>query len=226
MRSASHDEGEVRTARLLSRRLACLAAAGLAGCSVLPKTPYVEQTQWPLIVKRPETLPRRPNGPVLAVRDVTPAPGLDQRGLQWLLPNGSVHVDFYNQWAVPPAQAVTMDLQQWLAASGLFSGVVAVGSGLTPDLELDATLSTFIADPRVLTAHAALALVLIDAQAIPAKVLLQRTVSADAHMTTDTPEGIVDALRAALADALRMTEATLASLPAVRGGATRIRSRR
>lgn len=116
-------------ARLLSRRYVLLGAAGLAGCSVLPKTPYVEQTQWPLIVKRPETFPRRANGRVLAVRDVTPAPGLDQRGLQWLLPNGSVHVDFYNQWAVPPAQAVTTDLQQWLAASGLFSAVVGGGGG-------------------------------------------------------------------------------------------------
>jgi cholesterol transport system auxiliary component len=196
--------------QLVSRRLVYLGAAGLAGCSVLPKTPYVEQTQWPLIVKRPETLPRRAKGRVLAVRDVIPAPGLDQRGLQWLLPNSSVHVDFYNQWAVPPAQAVTTDLQQWLAASGLFSAVVAVGSGLMPDLELDATLTTFIADPRVMTAHAALALVLIDQHAIPAKVLLQRTVSADAHMTVDSPEGIVDALRAALADVLRATESVLA----------------
>jgi len=213
-------------ARLLSRRSVWLGAVGLAGCSVLPKTPYVEQTQWPLFVKRPETLPRRPNGPVLAVRDVAPAPGLDQRGLQWLLPNGSVHVDFYNQWAVPPAQAVTTDLQQWLAAAGLFSGVVAVGSGLTPDLELDATLTTFIADPRVMTAHAALALVLINQHAIPAKVLLQRTVSADVHMTADTPEGMVDALRAALADVLRATESALATAADVRGAGATPRARR
>lgn len=213
-------------ARLPSRRLVCLGVAGLAGCSVLPKTPYVEQVQWPLIVKRPETLPRRPNGPVLAVRDVTPAPGLDQRGLQWLLPNGSVHVDFYNQWAVPPAQAVTTDLQQWLAAAGLFSAVVAVGSGLTPDLELDATLTTFIADPRVMTAHAALALVLINQHAIPSKVRLQRTVSADVHMTADTPEGMVDALRAALADVLRATESALAPEAGARGAGAPPRARR
>ncbi len=211
--------------RLLSRRLAWLGAAGLAGCSVLPKTPYIAQTQWPLIVKRPETLPRRPNGRVLTIADVTPAPGLDQRGLQWLLPNGSVHVDFYNQWAVAPASAVTTDLQQWLAASGLFSAVVAAGTGLTPDLVLQATLSTFIADPRTLTAHAALALVLIDQRPAQAKVLLQRTVSTDAHMTTDTPAGIVDALRAALAEVLRETESALASVPEVQGGAVRPRSR-
>lgn len=213
------------TGRLLSRRrLAWLGAAGLARCSVLPQTTYVQQTQWPLIVKRPETLPRRPDGRVLTVSDVTPAPGLDQRGVQWLLPNGSVHVDFYNQWAVAPASAVTTDLQQWLAASGLFSAVVAAGAGLTPDLVLQATLTTFIADPGTLTAHAALALVLIDQRPAQARVILQRTVSADAHMTSDTPEGIVDALRVALAEVLLTTESALGSVPE-QGGAARPRSR-
>ncbi len=213
-----------RVARLLSRRLVCLGAAALAGCSVLPKTPYIEQTQWPLLVKRPETLPRRADGRVLTVSDVTPAPGLDQRGLQWLLPNGSVHVDFYNQWAVSPASAVTTALREWLAASGLFSAVVAPGTGLTPDLVLDATLATFIADPRTLTAHAALALVLIDQRPVPAKVTLQRTVSADAHMSNDTPAGVVEALLAALAGALQMTESALGTAAGVHAaGATRRR---
>lgn len=196
---------------LLRRRLLWMGTAGLVGCSVLPQTKYVQQTQWPLIVRRTDTLPRKPSGPVLAVRDVTPAPGLDQRGVQWLLPNGSVHTDFYNQWAVPPAQAVTTDLQQWLAASGLFSAVVAPGSGLMPDLVLEATLTSFIADPAKLTAHCALALVLIDQHPVPAKVLLQRTVSADVHMTSDTPPGVVDGLRSALAEVLRQTEAILAT---------------
>jgi len=86
---------------------------------------------------------------------------------------------------------------------------VAVGSGLTPDLELDPTLTTFIADPRVMKAHAALALVLIDQHAVPAKVL--RTVSADVRMAVDTPEGMADALRAALADVVRATESALAT---------------
>jgi cholesterol transport system auxiliary component len=221
MRTASLAGARTPANKALARRSVCLAAAALAGCSVLPQTKYVQQTQWPLIVKRPETLSSRSNGRVLTVSEVTPAPGLDQRGVQWLLPNGSVHVDFYNQWAVAPASAVTTDLQQWLAASGLFSAVVAPGTGLTPDLVLNPTLTTFIADPRTLTAHAALALVLIDQHLIPAKVLLQQTLSADGHIASDTPEAIVNALRAALAGVLSATEATLASVPAVRSTGAR-----
>jgi ABC-type uncharacterized transport system auxiliary subunit len=177
---------------------------------VLPQQKYVEQTQWPLVVRRPDTTPPRAKGHVLVVRDIRPAPGLEQRGLQWLLSDGSVHVDFYNQWAVPPAQAVTDDLRRWLAASGLFAAVVAPDSGLTPDLTLEGDLSAFIADPRRLTAHAALAIVLLDQHPVPAKVLLQRTISADAHMSADTPSGVADALRTALSDVLRETEAAIA----------------
>ncbi len=177
---------------------------------MLPQSKYIQQTQWPLVVRRPDTLPPRRRGKVLVVRDIQPGPGLEQRGLQWLLPDGSLHVDFYNQWAVPPAQAVTDDLRHWLAASGLFSAVVAPDSGLTPDMTLEGQLTAFVANPRALTAHAALALVAIDQHPVPAKVLLQRTISADARMAGATPEGVVDGLRAALTDVFRQTEAVVA----------------
>ncbi|HSU04268.1 MAG TPA: ABC-type transport auxiliary lipoprotein family protein [Acetobacteraceae bacterium] len=194
----------------LPRRFAVFGTAALAGCSVLPQPKYVQQTQWPLVVRRPESLPPRAKGHVLVVRDIRPAAGLEQRGLQWLLPDGSVHVDFYNQWAVPPAQALTDDLRQWLAASGLFAAVVAPDSGLTPDMTLEGQLTAFIADPRVLNAHAALAIVLLNQHPVPAKVLLQRTITADSRMATGTPSGVVDALRAALGTVLRGTEAAVA----------------
>lgn len=203
-------------ARPLPRRMALLSLGALAGCSVLPQPSYVQQTQWPLVVRRPESLPPRARGRVLVVRALQAAPGLDQRGLQWLLPNGSVHVDFYNQWAVPPAQGVTDDLRRWIAASGLFSAVVAPDSGLLPDLTLEGELTTFIADPRTLTAHAALALVLVDAHPIPAKVLLQRTIGSNARMPVDTPAGVAQALLAALTGVLRQTESVLAGYAGLR----------
>jgi cholesterol transport system auxiliary component len=195
---------------VIRRRPVFLAPAALAGCSVLPQPKYVQQTQWPLAVQRTRTLPPPANGKVLLVRDVTSAPGLDTRGLQWLEPNGSVHVDFYNQWTVSPAAGVTSDLQQWLAGSGLFSAVVGAGSGLVPDLILDTELTQFVADPRNLTAHAAAQLTIIDAHAVPSRVLLQRTATGQARMPMDTPQGVAEGLRAALAVLLGQVEAALA----------------
>ena len=138
----------------MRRRIWLGGAAALAGCSVLPKEPYVEKRDWPLAVRRPAVLPARHGGPVLLVRTIQAAPGLESRGLQWLLPDGSLHIDYYEQWAVPPAQAVEDSLRQWLSDAGLFAAVVGPGSRLTADLVLEGELSTFVGDPGAGVARA------------------------------------------------------------------------
>ena len=96
----------------MRRRFVLAGAAALTGCSLLPNTAYVQQRDWPLDVRRDTAaVPNQRRG-VLLVRDVRAGPGLEVRGLQWLQRDGSVHVDFYEQWAVPPAQAVEDDLRQ------------------------------------------------------------------------------------------------------------------
>jgi cholesterol transport system auxiliary component len=181
----------------------------LAGCSVLPSQSYQERRDWPLVVRRPEALPARRNGKVLLVRTVSAAPELEARGLQWLRPDGSVHVDYYEQWAVPPAQAVDDDLRQWLAASGIYAAVLAPGSRLSADLVLEGELEAFVADVPAGMARARLAVVLLDQQPNPAKVKLQHTFAANAQLSGGTIPELVDALRAALRDVLQQVELAL-----------------
>src|ERR1700744_2704204 len=119
----------------------------LAGCSVLPQQAYMERRDWPLAVPRASQISTTPSGRVLLVREVQPAPGLEARGLQWLQRDGSLHVDYYEQWAVPPAQAVEDDLRQWLSASGVFGAVLAPGSRVRSDLVLEAELTALLANP-------------------------------------------------------------------------------
>ncbi len=145
----------------------------------MPSQSYPERRDWPLVVRRAEALPARRNGKVLLVRTVSAAPELEARGLQWLRPDGSVHVDYYEQWAVPPAQAVDDDLRQWLAASGIYAAVLAPGSRLNADLVLEGELETFVADVPAGMARARLAVVLLDQQPNPAKVKLQQTFGGD-----------------------------------------------
>lgn len=195
---------------IASRRAVLVGAAALGGCSVLPQPKYVQRSTWPLNVAPPAQLPARKGGKVLLVRDFQAAPGLDQLGVQWLNADGSLHVDFYNQWEVTPAQAASYDARRWLAASGLFAAVVSPDSGLAPDLVLEAELVGFVADPRVLQGRAALAVTLLNPHAVPGRVLTQRTLSATALMTVDSPAGVVAAQRVALANMLRQTETLLA----------------
>jgi ABC-type uncharacterized transport system auxiliary subunit len=200
-------------ARPLGRRAAIVSALALAGCNtVLSRPAYVQRTTWPLELAPPRSLgvhaPKKPSK-TLIVEDFNAVPGLDQQGVQWLNQDGSVHADFYNVWQVQPAAAVSDDVMRWLSASHLFAAVVGSGSALTADLMLDGQLTAFVADPARLRAHAALSITLVNPRTIPAKVLMQRTFSADAPMPKATPEGVVAGQRAALANVLNQLTAAL-----------------
>jgi ABC-type uncharacterized transport system auxiliary subunit len=177
---------------------------------LLPQTSYVQRRDWPLDVQRSAAARPNPRGRVLLVRSVRAGPGLEARGLQWLQRDGSVHLDFYEQWAVPPAQAVEDDLRRWLGDSGLFKAVVAPGSRLNADFILEGELNTFMADLGTGVARVALALVLLDQRQGSTKVLLQRTETAEARLADNEPPAIAKAMQAAIVDVLQRTEADVA----------------
>ena len=185
------------------------AAAGLAGCSILPTRPYVERRDWPLDVRRPVALPPRPGGKALLVRTLQAAPGLEARGLQVMQADGSIRTEFYEQWAVPPADAVEDVLRRWLAASGLFSAVLAPGSRARADLALEGELLSLLALPAQGVSRAALGLVLVDLQPAPARVLLQADATAAALLNGVGPPGIARSGQEALAALMAVVEARL-----------------
>ncbi len=195
----------------MRRRWLLVGVAALTGCSVLPQTPYVQRRDWPLDVRRSSVSPRNPRGRVLLVRSVRASPGLEARGLQWLQRDGSVHVDFYEQWAVPPAQAVEDSLRQWLADAGLFSAVVAPGSRLNADFVLEGELDVFVADLNAGVSRAGLAVVLLDQRQGGTKVLLQRTETAEVRLANNAAPAIAEAMKAALGEVLRQTETDVAA---------------
>jgi ABC-type uncharacterized transport system auxiliary subunit len=196
----------------MRRRAILTAFLALAGCG-LSERPHVDKRIWPLAVRRPVAAPPATRGRVLLVRAVRAAPGLEARGVQWLQPDGSMHVDFYEEWAVPPADAVDTDLRQWLAESGVFRAVLAPGSRLSPDLIAEPELLAFWADLPAGQARCALSVVLLDQRPGSATgVLMQRTFSAAVPLTTTDAPAIVENLRAALADVLRQIEAALSAM--------------
>jgi cholesterol transport system auxiliary component len=188
-----------------------LAAAGVAtltGCG-LSERPYAAQRQWPLFVRRPTALPPRPHGLVALVRAVQAAPGLDQRGLQTLRPDGSLDVSFYEQWIVEPAAGVEESLRQWLAASGLFTAVLAPGSRLASDIVIESTLTTFVSDLPSRVARVGLAVVAIDQRRSPAHVVAQGDPHATAPLHGSDAPTEVAALKEALASVLNDVEQLL-----------------
>ena len=190
---------------MIGRRKALLGLPlALGGCG-LSERPYAEQRQWPLVAYRPSALPAPSRGLVLEVRGMRAAAGLEVRGLQSLLPDGSIRTAFYEQWAVPPPQGVEESLRLWLAQSGLFAAVVSQGSRSNADVSLESTLSALWTTPD--GAVATVTVVLIDLRTPARRVMLQRSVSGRAPVGSG---GEVPAQIAAVADVLGQIEAVLA----------------
>ncbi|MBW8269976.1 ABC-type transport auxiliary lipoprotein family protein [Caldovatus aquaticus] len=210
---------------LSRRRLAAAAAAALAGgCSVLPERPYVETRRFTLSPRRPggAAAPGGAGRKVLLLRLVRAAPGLEQRGLRTLRPDGSVQVDFYNEWAAPPAELAEEAIRRWLSESGLFAAVTSPGSRAEADLVLEIELTALQAEIRADgrgVARAALAGVLLDRGG---RVLAQLTPRGEAALPRDAapdggtgggsppPERVAAAAEAALGEALAALERGLA----------------
>lgn len=195
---------------MISRRQLPALAFVLAGCG-LSERPFEERRQWPLAVPRPTALPARRGGLVLELRGLREGPGMSARGLQTLQADGSLKVGFYEEWLVPPAQAVEDALRQWLIASGRFAAVVAPGSRADADLILEGELTTLMSVPAAGVARAALGIVVIDARAPGRRTLAQRSLTAEARLTNASPAAAVAAQAAALAEIFGGVEQALSA---------------
>lgn len=202
----------------LGRAMALLAALGPAGCSVLPDRPYREVQRYLLRPRRPRQEPPAGSGaPVLLVRSMRAAPGLDQRGLRTLGSDGRVEYGYWDEWAAPPAEAAEEALRRWMGDSGLFAAVVAPGSRLAPDVVMEAELTRLEAVPAEGVARAGLSvLVLSDAAANPlgpARILGQFLAEGSAPLPArgagPAPAAAAAAMEAALGDALAALERSL-----------------
>lgn len=184
-----------------------------AGCGALSR-PYEERRQWPLRVARPQSVPPRIGGVVLLVRNVQAGPGLNVRGLQSLQPDGSIRTAFYEEWLVPPAEAVDASLRLWLASAGIFAAVVLPGSRATADFVLESELTALWTVPAEHVARAALGVSVIDQRGGTNRVVRQFVARGVADLTGDDTAAGVVAQGAALAAAFGQVETELRAVVA------------
>lgn len=181
----------------MKRRAMLAVPLVLVACG-LETRPFAERRQWPLLVRRPASLPPRKGGAVLLVRSFIAGPGLEARGLQSVQPDGSIRTEFYEEWSVPPAQAVEEAVRGWLAACGLFAAVVAPGSRLAAGLVLEAELDALWTVPAGRLARTALGMTLVAEGAASAQLVLQQRVEGEAPLAGATPQDAVGAMTAAV----------------------------
>jgi len=197
------------------RDVLALLPVALTACG-LSERPYAERRAWPLLVPRPTVLPPAAGGGVLLLRSIAAAPGLELRGLQSLRPDGSIQTEFYEEWAVPPAEGVEQALRQWLADCGLFAAVVAPGSRMPADIVLEGQLTALWSIPAEHRAHAALAFTALDQRGGTSSLRSQQTVAADAPLTVLGAPAAAHAMGVALATVFARVEVLLRSCCSVR----------
>jgi ABC-type uncharacterized transport system auxiliary subunit len=196
----------------MALRRTLLTAPLLAACSVLPDRPYVETRRYPLE-------PRRPGPPVagrgrrtLLVRTLRAGAGMETRNLRTIRADGTEELNFYAEWAAPPAEAAEQALRRWLLDARLFSAILAPGSRVTPDFVLEGEITRLAAVQPAGAARAELTLLLVD-ERNGSRLVGQMVSSGSAPLAsgtgTPTPDQAAEAMGAALGNALASLEQAL-----------------
>jgi ABC-type uncharacterized transport system auxiliary subunit len=164
----------------------------------------------------PPSRPPARRGPVLLLRTLRAAPGLNARGLRILGPNNEAITEFWSEWVAPPADLVEEAMRRWLTASGRFSAVTSPGSRLPADLVLEPELTSLQAEPAAGVARAGIAALILAEGGRPSRVLGQVQVEGVAPLAGGQQDparlaaaDAAAAMTAALSDALGQLEAAV-----------------
>jgi ABC-type uncharacterized transport system auxiliary subunit len=196
---------------MLHRRL-LLVVPLLAGCSVLPDRPFVETRRFPLEPRRPAGTPGGAARRTLLVRTIRAGAGMETRNLRTIRPDGTESLDFYAEWAAPPAEAAEQALRRWLIDARLFAAILAPGSRVTPDYVLEGEITQLAAVQGEGRARAEMTLLLVD-ERNGSRLVGQMVSSGTAPLASGTaapsPEQAAEAMSAALGSALGSLEQAL-----------------
>jgi ABC-type uncharacterized transport system auxiliary subunit len=197
----------------MTRRLMLIAPFALAACSVLPDRPYVETRRFPLEPRR-DAPPRTGRGRrTLLVRTIRAGAGMETRSLRTIRPDGTESLDFYAEWAAPPAEAAEQALRRWLLESRLFAAILAPGTRVTPDFVLEGEITRLAADQGAGLARAEMTLLLVDERngsRLVGQMVSTGTAPLASGTAQPTPEQAAEAMVGALGNALASLEQALA----------------
>ncbi len=196
---------------MMHRRL-LLVLPLLAGCSVLPDRPYVETRRFPLEPRRPAGTPGGRARRTLLVRTIRAGAGMESRNLRTIRPDGTENLDFYSEWAAPPAEAAEQSLRRWLIDARIFAAILAPGSRVTPDYVLEGEITQLAAVQGEGRARAELTLLLVDERngsRLVGQMVSSGTAPLASGTAAPTPDQAAEAMSAALGSALSSLEQAL-----------------
>jgi ABC-type uncharacterized transport system auxiliary subunit len=186
--------------------LLALIAGGCAGGGTYDKQHYI------LEAARPGEAIGPPIAGSLEVHRFSVDTAFATRGLVYRLGEFKYETDAYRQFLIAPGTMITERTRAWLADSGLFARVLAVGSRVAPDYTLEASVTALYGDFSDESAPAAVMEIrffLLENTDSAETVAFAQTYRAVTPVRDRTAEIFVEALNRSLADILARLEADL-----------------
>lgn len=190
-----------------------LGCLGLASCVDFSQD-APEKQRFLLAARRAKSATAKAGAPVLVLRTFAIAPASAGRALVVKTGPQTFASDYFHEFFVPPADAVTAVVERWFLDSGLFTAVVHPGSPLPARWRLEGDVREFHVDTSATgKPHAVVALqaYLCDDRDSVAPVKLARSLAATSPAASASAEDLVRALDAALATCLTELEREVAA---------------
>jgi len=193
-----------------------LLAAGLlvSGCG---QSAIADRQYYVLDVVRAGTLARTHTDATLRLRRFNVDEAFASRELVYRVDEFRYEPDYYHQFLVLPGIMITEEARDWLANSGLFGRVTAVGSRLESTYLLEGNIIDLYADftpksgPQAVVAIRFFLLVGPEAGE---SVALSETYRATSPIADKTAEAVIEALSKSLIDVLTRLEADITKVVA------------
>jgi uncharacterized lipoprotein YmbA len=133
--------------QVVSRSVVLALLVALSGCIEITKS-YPEKQFYAFETARQGAKSSLVPGTILRVRPFPAAPKFEGRELVYRTGEFQYESDFYNEWLVAPNAILTQQVQNWLAASGLFQYVLDGSSMLDETHVLEGSITALYGDYR------------------------------------------------------------------------------
>lgn len=201
----------MRPSRLTVRTVALVLLVSLTGCIELNKG-FPEKRFYSLEAGRQGGPASPAAGTILKIRRFPIAPEFEGRELVYRTGELQYESDFYHEWFVSPGAMFTQQIQNWMAASGLFQTVLDGSSVIEETHLLEGSITALYADVREKTAPRAvleMRVRLVQERAGRSTILFQQDYRQAASMADDSPGALVTAWNEDLRQVLTLLEEDL-----------------
>jgi len=170
-----------------------LVAATLVGCASASR--WKQQAfAFSLPVEPPAG---QPAANTLALQRVSISPLFQSRSFTYRTADNSYEHDPYAGFLIPPERALAEPIRAWLRGNGAFGRFVEPGSGLTPNLVAEVSISELYGDFRKASQPAgtlAIRFVFYESKdGAPGRVLLDKTCAHETRLAGKTPGALMAA---------------------------------